>query len=381
MANKEISRRAFIKTAAALAGGVAAELVLPKKLVEASTEKEALTNLPVFYTQNTPIHIEHLTREGNPINTSYPANSKYAPNWITISDMPLDFLTPIRPESSEGIPNALGPIAWVTDIPHITGLQPPVVKAVVAYGNRDFHPSFINGSLFRKEQMGIISTYAYTDRLRVYPAKIYNLLTVLSSISEWQSQNGPFMPGKTYSYLEMAGVTKRNYDRYINLKNYLDAAGICASVATISKCVFLAGAKGLTSTVMRKMHKPEVRYSENRLDPAITKLNSDATVEWVLGSEETYMWNSDFKFKIEPHAPPMYFSFKAHLKLDDEPIDPKHPARHKMQPADARLTFTVSLVKDKPEHDKEINSLLSLRKEYSNFHNFADEFLPGFKNT
>lgn len=379
MANKEISRRAFIKTVAGLTGGIVAELALPKMLVEASTEKEVLTNLPVLYTHNTPVHIEHLTRTGNPIDTSSIANSKYAPDWITISGMPLDILTPIRPESSKGIPNALGPIAWVTDIPHVTGLQPPVLKAVVAYGGPDYHPISINGSLYGKEQTDIVSTYAYSDKIRIYPAKIYNLLTAFASISEWQSQNGPLMPGKTYSYLEMSGVTKRNYDRYINLNKYLDAAGVCASVSTLSKAIFIAEAKGLTSIVQRFLHKPEHRYSENSLDPAITKLNSDATVEWVLGSEETYMWNSDFKFKIEPHSSPLYLSFGAHLKLDNDPINPKHPARHKMQPADARLTFTVSLVKNKPDYDKEISSLLSLRKEYSNFHNFADEFLPGFK--
>jgi hypothetical protein len=375
MTNKELSRRGFIKAAAASA----AMLTLPRRLVEASSEREPLANLPIIQTHNTPIYIKHLTMGGNHIDTTLPIYKTFSPDWITISGMPLDILTPIRPESSDGIPGALGPVAWMADIPHVTGLQPPVLKAVVGYGDHNSLPSYINGSLRGKEQAGVISTYTYTDKLKVYPAKIYNVLTALSSIAEWQSKNGPFMPGKTYSYLEMAGVTKRNADRYINLKGFLDAAGICASVATISKTVFLANAKGLTSTVARKMHRPEWRYAENHLDPAITKLNSDATVEWIRGTEELYKYNTDFKFRLEPHSPPLYFSFGAHLKHDDKPINSRYPSRHRTQPADARLTFNVSLVKNKPEHDKEINSLLSLRKEYTSFHNFTDEFLPGFK--
>lgn len=382
MANKEISRRDFIKTVAGLGIALGAELALPKKLVEASKEKEALTNLPVFYTHNTPIYIKHLTVTGNPIDTSSTRNSKFAPDWINVSGMPLDILTPIRSEKSDGIPGALGPFAWVADIPHVTGLQPPVLKAVIAYGGHCAYPSHINGYLFGKEQSNMISTYAYTDKIKVYPAKIYNILTALSSISEWQSKNGPFMPDKTYSYLEMTGVTKRNSDQYINLKNYLNAAGICASVSTMSKTLFLAETKGLVSITKRKIHdNPDWRYAENSLDSAITKLNSDATVSWVPGSEGTYMYNGDLKFKVEPHSPPLHFSFGAHLKFDDEPINLKHPARHKKQPADARLTFTVSLVKEKPDYDKEIDSLLALRKIYSNFHNFADEFLPGFSES
>ncbi len=375
MANKELSRRDFIKAAAISVVGLA----LPRKIVEASSEIEPLVSLPILYTHNTPIYIKHLTMGGNHIDTTLPVYKMYSPDRITISGMPLDIQTPIRPESSEGIPGALGPVAWVADIPHVAGLQPPVLKAVVGYGDHYSLPRYINGSLRGKEQVGLISTYAFTDKLKIYPAKIYNILTALTSISEWQSQNGPFVPGKTYSYLEMAGVTKRNSDRYINLRGFLDAAGICASVATISKTVFLAGAKGLTSTVARKMHRPEWRYAENHLDPAITKLNSDATVEWIRGTEETYKYNTDFKFRIEPQSPPLYFSFGAHVKHDDEPINPNYPSRHRVQPADARLTFSVSLVKDKPDHDKEINSLLSLRKEYTSFHNFTDEFLPGFK--
>jgi len=194
MANKELSRRDFIKAAAVSAAGLA----LPQMLVEASKEKEALANLPIFYTHNTPVYIKHLTMGGNRIDTTLPIYKMYSPDWITISNMPLDILTPIRPESSEGIPGALGPVAWVADIPHVTGLQPPVLKAVVGYGDHNSLPEYINGSLRGKEQAGIVSTYAFTDKLKIYPAKIYNILTAFASIAEWQSQNGPFMNGGCY---------------------------------------------------------------------------------------------------------------------------------------------------------------------------------------
>ena len=370
---EQISRRQFLDIVGRYAGG---GVLL---VTERGKETEPLTDLPILYTKDTPIHIENLTRGGRRVDHTIPGNEKYAPEWIKVSNLPFDILTPIRPEPDLEVPEEykpLGSIPWVADIPHVIGLQPTLMKAVVGYSDYPFFPRYSSYFSFDKEK-NTVATHAFTDRLRIYPSKIYNILTVLSEISQWQKENGPLMPEETYSYLEMSGAADRKRDQYL-IGGSLEAGGICATVTDMSKTVYLASWLGYTKDVMRFLHNPKIQYSENPLDPGITKANSDATVSWVLGQPASYKYNGDYKFKVQEHSPPLYFSFNAHLVLDNEPINPAHPARHRIQPADARITFTVSLVKSEPKFDEEIKKMLSLREKYAEFHNFEDGFKGGF---
>jgi hypothetical protein len=365
-----ISRRDFLK----LGGSAAIGLFMPKDIIKFK-ETEPLTDLPILHTKNTPIYVEQLTRGGNRINIIYPGDEQYAPTWINVSDMPFDIVDGIKPEPNLTVPQEFGPlgkVAWVTDIPHVTGLQPTVLKAVVAYGDMN-KPITQVGSIEYKKDSNIIATYAFTDRTRIYPAKIYNILTALTLISSWMKDNGPMTSGNKYSYLTMAGPAERNKDQYIT-REIMAAGGICASVSTISKLMLIAEQLGYMESGKRTMHEVKLRYGENPGDPAITKLNSDATVGFVPGRPDTYEANTDYTFGPVAGAPNLYLSFKANLKMNEKAISPQHPARHVMQPADARLTFTATLSTSKPDYDKERNELLALRDTYARFHNFNDGF-------
>jgi len=354
---------------------------IPLISAEGGKETPPLTDLPRLYTQDTPIFIENLTRGGRHVDATIPGNEMYAPDWMRISNMPFDILTPIRPEPSLKVPkefSPLGPIPWVADIPHVTGLQPTLLKAVVGYSDSSEKIQRFVGSIQTHNELSpIVSTHAFTDRLRIYPSKIYNILTALSEISAWQKENGPLMPGQTYSYLEMSGAPDRNRAKYL-IGGHLEAGGICATVTDMSKTVYLASSLGFTQEVMRFLHEPNIQYSENPQDPGITKANSDATVSWVLGRPDDYPHNGDYRFKIVEGSSPLYFSFRADTLLNSEPINPKHPARHRVQPADARIAFTISLTKIKPGFDEEIGRFLSLRDKYAAFHNFNDGLEGGF---
>ncbi|HJX59070.1 MAG TPA: hypothetical protein VJ481_00735 [Patescibacteria group bacterium] len=362
MEKERLSRRDFLK----VAGTAAFSMVLPSaKEVET---REPLTDLPKFITQDTPVYIETLTRGGSLIDSTLPGNSYYYPEWVHFNGLPLDILTPIRPERGYEVPGALGPVAWVADVPHATGIYPPLMHVVVGFSQDESRMEIMNGSLRRKNE-DIVATYAFSDRSRIYPSKIYNILTALTCISEWQQENGPLTPGSVYSYLDMSGVIHRNAERFL-IGGYVDAGGVCASVTTMSKCVFLASAMGLTEEVARVTHSPNLQYGENPLDRAITRANSDATVEW-------YPLHSDYRFRVLPGSPPLYFSFSADLVLNEEPVNPASPARHRSWPSDARLTFTISLRKTLPDYAKERESLNLLRNQYAEFHNFDDGFLGG----
>ena len=361
MEKEKLSRRDFLKSA--FFG--AAALAMPKSIE--LQEKGPLSELPKFITNNSPVYVETLTKGGSPI---VPAEGEeyLAPEWISLDNMPLDILTPVRPQKGLKVPGALGPVAWVADIPHSTGIYPPLMHAVVGFSRDESRIDTLTGT-FQGKEGDIVATYAFSDRSRIYPSKIYNILTALECISEWQEENGPLTPGNVYSYIDMSGVTRRNAERFV-IGGFIDAGGVCASVTTMSKCVYLASARGLTQEVARTMHKPELRYGENPLDPAITKLNSDATVEW-------WPLHADYKFKLKDTTAPLYFSFKAHLVLNEKPTNPQSPARHRSWPSDARLTFTVSLCKNAPNFKAEQESLVALRDQYEKFHNFNDGYLGG----
>jgi len=339
-----------------------------------------LRDLPVFWVWNAPALITPLTRSGQPIDPTLPENAEFVPEWVQLSNMPLDVLPPIRPEPGLEVPrefHPLGSVPWVADVPHLTGLQPTLMKVVVGYGEIGTPPYYWNGTLMGKS--GIVSTYAFTDQIRIYPSKIYNILTALAAISEWQEEHGPLMPGEIYSYLEMTGVTDRNADQFL-VGGYLEAGGICASVTTISKTIFIAESLGYTEVAMRFLHAPNIQYAENPLDPAITKRNSDATVGFIPGRPADWEANGDYRFRIAEDSPPLYLSFAAEVVPGDAPIGAEYPARHRTQPADARIVFTVTLTTWEPNFDREQERLLELREIYAQFHGFDDEFLGGFNN-
>jgi len=344
-------------------------------------QERPLDSLPVFWTRDAPVLIEQLTRGGNPIGEAvFSVNEQFAPVWTVLSEVPLDILPPIHPEPGLQVPSEfrpMGPVPWVADVPHVTGLQPTLMKVVVGYGDYGQPPSHWNGVLMGKPAAGIVATYAFTDRTRIYPSKIYNILTALAELSRWQEENGPLVPGETYSYLEMTGIVDRNAGEFLT-GGFLLAGGVCASVSTLSKTIFLAESLGYTDVVMRFRHEPDIQYAENPLDPAITKLNSDATVGFVLGHPADYFENADYRFRVAESSPPLYLSFGAAVIPDEDPIDPAAPSRHRRQPADARLVFTISLVTTPPDFAAEQAQLLALRNRYADFHNFDDDFVGGF---
>lgn len=337
-------------------------------------ETPPMTNLPILFAQNTPLFIEHLTRGYREINFEYEENELFHPNWITASDMPIDILpNTFRPEPDLQVPGLKSDyLPWLVSLPHITGLQPIRVSALLCIQKRDGSSHLLPKpglTIKAKSKSDIVATHAFTDRIRIYPNKIYNILTALLTIREWQEQNGPLLPGNTYSYLEMSGAPRRNKDRFIVGGSY-EAGGICASVTTLSKTVLILNTLGYSEYVARSPHEPEIQYAENLLEPGITKINSDATVGWSVGSPDLYEHNKDFRFRLLPDSPPLYLSFGAHLDTS-ETIDfsGKWPRRSIYRDG-TRLTFTVSFYRKKPQDSEAISKIIQLQKEYGERYGF-----------
>ena len=350
---REISRREFIK----LAGKSFLGLSLPNRSLEATEhEVEPLTDLPIIYTENTPIRITYLDYRGKPL----PAHQ---PEWRILSGVPVDILTPITPISAIELgvqPQEDSPTVWVAKLPHVTG-SPFEITAVVGSGEARLINNF-NGKIQNKGQE-VISTYAYSEQPYIYANKIWNDLTALAAISSWQKQHGPLMPGEEFSYFKTTNVIERVYEDYMQSSVYW-AGGICATSTAISKAVFLAGAKGYTEELRRTRHLPHLEYWASPLDPGITKANSDASVLFRLDSEIDDRRNVDYRSRVREGSIPVYFSFNAHLDYDKEPNKSDY-----YPPADARFTFTVTLQKEAPQENQE-EALLALREEYAGFHQY-----------
>ena len=366
---ERISRRDFLKTSA-LALSVP---FIPRSL----TDKEALppeplTELPILYTSKTPLCIEHQSSYGTLIDYTIPGYEKYTPETIEVSGVPLDILPPIAPEPDLKIANPQGEVAWTAYLPHITYGRPSRIKAIVGWGDRNSIHQF-NGSLYGKRD-NFVSSYAFSDRLAIYPSKIYNDLTALALIALWHRDNDPFLPGKTYSYLEITKVVEKVFDDFV-LGQAFWAGGICATASTISKCVFLAEKRGLTEIKERYLHQPEFQYAENPFDPGVTKKNSDATVAFLMNRPANYRYNSDFKFSLTPDSPPLFFSLAAQVYPSDNPAPLTDIRRHTRAPADARLIFSVNLVSRDPNfYENQALKLMAIRDRYAAFHGFDDLF-------
>src|SRR4030043_945594 len=139
MEKERLSRRDFLK----VAGTAAFSMVLPSaKEVET---REPLTDLPKFITQDPPVYTETLTRGRSLIDSTLPGNSYYYPEWVHFNGLPLDILTPIRPERGYEVPGALGPVAWVAGVPHATGIYPPLMHVVVGFSQDESRMEIMNG--------------------------------------------------------------------------------------------------------------------------------------------------------------------------------------------------------------------------------------------
>ncbi len=344
---KEMSRRDALKLSVVFGSAM---LVRQKEGFELTPQP--LTDLPVFFTYNTPIMID------------FPNSS--VSEWITLNNVPLDILPPIYPihYKTLGVEPFLDmQYAWMAKLPHITG-SPAEVSAIVAWGDETFYRYF-NGSL-RGKKGEYISTYAYTEKQYTYATKIWNDLTAYAAIAKWQKEHGPILPGETFSFLDMTNIRKRLREDYKMGLQFM-GGGICATASTLSKSIVLSSARGYTEILKKHLHHPDLQYWASPLDPGITKANSDATVYFETDPLLKYK-DADFIFKVKENSlSPIYLSFSASLFFDNEPI----PRRDRYYGADARLTFSSTVRTTPPVIDEEA-FLLDLRKEYTNFHQFAN---------
>lgn len=349
---KELSRREFLS----LSGTMGAAFVI-SKIEGVEIIPPSLTNLPVLTTHKTPLKINFLVDSLTPKDV--------APEWVVVDDVVLDILPPIYPvhHLELGIEHPYDfDYAWVARLPHITG-SPTEVTAIVAWGDRFLYKRF-NGSL-RSKHGNIVSTYAYTERQRTYSSKIWNDLTIFAAFARWQKEHGPIKPGEIFSFIEMAELrTRLKKDYKMGIASL--GGGICAAASTLGKSIFLSSAKGYTEILQRHIHPPYYQYWASPLDPGMTKRNSDATV-YVEFDPMLRHKDIDFVFKVKEDSPsPVYLSFAAHLDCDDEP----KAGRDRNYGADARFTFSVTVKTSPPIIDEEA-SLLALRDEYADFHQFV----------
>lgn len=348
-----MSRREFFKLS-----GVCGAAAVVSSIEGVEVPPPPLTNLPTLFTYNTPLKIDFLGTYADP-------KEKSDPEWVIMNNIALDILPPVYPihYSKLGVEPLHGyQYAWGVKLPHITG-SPTEITAVVAWGDRFFYRRF-NGSLEGKRG-DIVSTYAYTEQRRTYSTKIWNDLTVFAALAKWQKEHGPIMPGETFSFIEMSDLRERLHKDY-KMGIATMGGGICAAVSTLSKSIFLSSARGYTEILRRYVHRPYYQYWASPLDPGITKRNSDATVYFKLDPMLKYR-DVDFTFKVKEDSPaPVYLSFAAHLDYDKE----SKSGRDRNYDADARFSFSITVRTTPPTIDEEA-SLLGLRSEYAEFHEFV----------
>ncbi|HJX59639.1 MAG TPA: twin-arginine translocation signal domain-containing protein, partial [Patescibacteria group bacterium] len=294
---KELSRRDFLKFSALSLGA----LSLPDISTETAETISPLADLPLLWTQETPLKVEYLYSWGGRRNI--PAD------WRMVSGVPLDIFTPIRPVHHSNLENFTlethYPYAWVAPLPHLTG-SPAQWEAIVGWGVQDSILVY-NGQLVGK-QGDLISSYAYAEQRDVYPNKIWNVLTALIGISNFVKNNGPLLPGNNYSMLQMSNLIEDLDVRHIYRNGFLSpGGGVCSVASTLSKSVFIASARGYTEEVERTRHDPIYQYWTPPLEPGITKWNSDATVAYYRRNAQPFDEdNLDYIFKIREDSCPLY---------------------------------------------------------------------------
>lgn len=391
---EKISRRDFLKMGVYSLGGLALlpagqnkifKSILPTDgyIPDYSMEEPiaALLDLPILHTMGTPVYVENLTLGHDHINfTHRPKDDPFLPQLLTLDNLPFDILPNRRPAPELIETLGCAPLVpWVADFPHVTGHQPMHMMAVLGYGQPEESLAYKSFDFIeRKIDNNIVVSHAFTDKIGIYPSKIYNILTAMICSLEWQQKHGPMTKGRPYSILEYCGATDVNVNRYL-MGGYLNAGGICAFVTTTSKVTYLLSQLNYLKVLERHLHKDDLQYAINKLDPALTKLNSDATVGYVATRPFDNPGNSDYRWEMVGDAPELYFSYRAHIECDEKPYEPTSASRHRKQPCDARLTFTISMTKEDPlTNFDELQMLHEVRDRYSEFHNFDDRQHGGF---
>jgi len=347
---ERFSRRDFLKFSSL----ALSSLLLPDFLKTESNEVAPLTHLNTLYTNNTLVRL-------TPFISPYERNYYKPQKWFRLSGLPLEYINPeVVPADSLGIKNIERAFAQIAKIPHITGSLAEF-EAILSWSDNN-SPVFASKE-FDKLNSNLIATYSYSDQENIYANKLFNILTALAALARHQNVKGPFMPGETYSYIDILNLVRR-IDDYHGALNM--GAGVCATATVFSKTVFLSNAQGLTEEVDRSMHTEKWRYWTNQLDPGITKENSDATVYFY----PLYAYPPDiivdYKFKVRKTSQPLYVSVAADLNFDQERRLGDH-----YPPTDARITFSITLQKSKPDENQE-DIILDLRKKYWDFHSPKD---------
>lgn len=358
---KEISRRDFLK----VSSFAATACLLPEFKSEAQGElPPPMTDLPVFWTSEAPVQAVYLKRTDLSIFRG--------PWWNKVSSVPLDVMTPLRTvhhSQLEGY-NLDAPYeyALVSSLPHITG-SPAKWEAVVGWADRNGVRQ-LNGSLEGKGA-GIISTYSYGEQRDLYPNKIWNVLLALERITDWMRKNGPLVPGRDYSMLEMSDLIADIEQKHLyRLGLTAVGGGVCSVSSTLSKAVFLASARGYTEEVARTMHTPFYRYWPSPLEPGITQENTDATLAYFNPDSKPFdPDNLDYIFRLKPNSPPLYLSAKVHLAHNPEP-----KYGDLTFSADAQMIFTLTLSTREISED-EGAEIAKLRERYAAFHGFHEEIV------
>jgi len=340
-------------------------LCLPDFKAEAQEVSPPMTELPILFTNGTPVKVLYLNAEGT--------HRSWRPiDWRGMTGVPLDIFPPlarVRASELEGYNgDAPYPIAWVSQLPHITG-SPAEWSTIVGWGDLSSIKEY-NGQI-RGKKDGIISTYCYAEQRSLYANKIWNILTALEGIAHWMKDNGPLLPGRDYSMLEMSGLIEGIEVGHIyRMGRTSMGGGVCSVASTLSKSVFIASARGYTEEVIRALHAPEYRYWAPSIEPGITIDNSDATVMYFEGHTNPFdPDNVDYRFRLKPDSPPLYLSPRAHLAFDSEPSWDDIRST-----AEARIAFSITLQTFEPRGDEEL-ALANLRQRYANFHHFREEIV------
>ncbi len=357
---KELSRRDFLKVSGLGLGA----LSIPVLSAEARETIPPLVDLPLLWTQETPVKVEYLYSWGGRRNI--PAD------WRLVSGVPFDILAPIRPVHRSNLENFTldtpYPYAWVASLPHLTG-SPAQWEAIVGWGVQD-SILFSNGQLAGK-QGDIISSYAYAEQRDLYANKIWNVLTALIGIANFVKDNGPLLPGNNYSMLQMSNLIEDLEVNRIYRNGYLSpGGGVCSIASTLCKSVFISSARGYTEEVERTRHEPIYQYWTPPLEPGITKWNTDATVMYYRRNAQPFDEdNLDYIFRVKEDSPPLYISVRADLAFNDEPIEGDLTFN-----TDARMAFALTVQKNRPAR-AEADSLFRLRQRYADFHHFEEEII------
>ncbi len=88
-----------------------------------------------------------------------------------------------------------------------------------------------------QEVLGTMTYWVGEDGKRIYPNKIGNLLIAFEELLKWQERNGPLKAGKTYSYLNLIGLSTSEVSYlpgYNSGHAVVRAGGVCAGATALA---------------------------------------------------------------------------------------------------------------------------------------------------